>query len=491
LIFAGGSADIVQSFSSLAVSDGPKVQVTTKCQNAASTFCDRMANGLGFLPTCVRFDPTYNFDNSVHSMLVPSHEEILSAPRLRLRGERMGLQTWGETGPGGVHQQFSAVQHQYTGLEDNGQKQLGSRQLGRGIATRSSYEDSHHRFGNYILSDMEHKGAESSVLRPLSQGAATATNFAMGLLDAGIPRDKCIIPVFANTGLTFLAGATIVLDCSFPTFIPISKQLDLSDPVERQVASAFIAKASRHCEWMFNLRKRDAVETCLIEPLALALDDLYYVKTVTAEVYRRGLGLFASHTQDHTDIEIGMHHMIDALNLVYASDARQFAEYPLSIRTPDASSNDCYQIIYRDLTKLGFRIGVPNRSTNGLVYDLYVKALTDAVTKIHSAGVIHVDLYFSNVMWRYVSDVMEIKIIDWDAAHCLDEEKFVDAVKRSLDDYLGGENVQFGVNHDLLYLSVLSLDINPYESLWESLASDQKRDVDAAFRELLTFAIRS
>ena len=42
----------------------------------------------------------------------------------------MGLQTWGESELGGVHQQFSAVEWMYKGIEDNGQKQLGLRGLG-------------------------------------------------------------------------------------------------------------------------------------------------------------------------------------------------------------------------------------------------------------------------------------------------------------------------------------------------------------------------
>ena len=405
-----------------------------------------------------------------------------------MQGERMGYQTWGETEQGGVQKQFAAFEYLYSGLEENGQKQLGTRNLAKGIAVGISYEDGHHRFGDLYFSTLEHKGAETSVLSAFAQASVTATNFAMRLLDVGVPRADCIVPVFANTGLTFLVGATIVLDRTFPTCVPISKPLNLLDAVDRQIASAYLVKASDHCKNLYKLR--DTCSETSIKPLTLELGNLYYVKTLTPEVYCRGLGLFTSHTAVHTDIDIGVHHMIDALNRVYASDARQFAEYPLSIRTPDAASNDCYQIIYRDLTKLGFRIGIPDREKNENVYKLYVDALTCAVKRIHCAGVIHVDLYSSNIMWRCASGEVEIKIIDWDAAHCLDEGEFVAGMKPVLDDYIGEGLVQFGVDHDLLYLSVLSLDFNESnKELWEKLASDKKSEVDSAFRELLNTVI--
>jgi hypothetical protein len=156
----------------------------------------------------------------------------------------------------------------------------------------------------------------------------TATNFGMDLLIKGVPRADCIVPVIGNTGLHFVAGARIVLDGSFPTLIPISKYLDLSDPIERQVASTYIAKASSHCENLFSLI--GATSAVPLVPLSLTVNGLYYIKTLSPEVYRLGLGLFASHELNCLDIEIGMHHIIDALNLVYGnSEARRFAEYTL------------------------------------------------------------------------------------------------------------------------------------------------------------------
>jgi len=48
-------------FSSMEISkkEEVKVEVTSKMQNSASSFCKDMPSGFGFLPTWIRFDPTY------------------------------------------------------------------------------------------------------------------------------------------------------------------------------------------------------------------------------------------------------------------------------------------------------------------------------------------------------------------------------------------------------------------------------------------------
>ena len=46
--------------------------------------------------------------------------------------------------------------------------------------------------------------------------------------------------VIGANGLSVVFGAMIMLDKTFPTYVPLSKLLDLQDPVERELASAFL-----------------------------------------------------------------------------------------------------------------------------------------------------------------------------------------------------------------------------------------------------------
>lgn len=51
----------------------------------------------------------------------------------------------------------------------------------------------------------------------------------------------------------------------------------------------------------------------------------------------------------------------------------------------------CYEIVYEDLSKQGYRMGTPHKQRD--LFRVYLKCLKDAVSYVHDAGVIHVDLY--------------------------------------------------------------------------------------------------
>jgi hypothetical protein len=68
---------------------------------------------------------------------------------------------------------------------------------------------------------------------------------------------------------------------------------------------------------------------------------------------------------------------VEALNLLYASkEARDYVEFPLSIRTPDNGvEHGCiyYELYYRDLSAEGYKIGAPNRFINPDVFESYCR----------------------------------------------------------------------------------------------------------------------
>ena len=183
---------------------------------------------------------------------------------------------------------------------------------------------------------------------------------------------------------------------------------------------------------------------------------------------------------------------VEVLNLLYASEeARDYVEFPLSIRTPDDDEeNGCsyYELYYRDLSAIGYKIGAPNRLQKPEDFEAYCFEYQKSIEAIHRAGVIHVDLYLSNVMYRVEEDKsVSIKIIDWDAAHCLSEGRFSPEVEANLNNHLGSSNVEFGTAHDLLYVSVLFQEFDEEEKdTWENLSSGNKNLIDSAFRRLLS-----
>lgn len=465
------------------------IRKTQSSQGKASGFDNkRTPDGFGYLPSSTRFDPTH----SLHLLLVPALVVERGLPRLRIIGEKPGFQTWGETEAGGISDQFSDVASTF-GLLMNGQRTLKTRNMSIGIVNSNSYEDFHFLSKGVYCGIVEDKGAEGSISSAIVEGASIASNFAMQLLALHLPPEKCVVPVIANTGLCMVFGATIILPPSFPTYIPVSKRLDLSDPQERIIASAFLMKAKEHVENIgVYLQKINAdvplskVTLLPVKEMLLAESPYHFIKRITVDVFNRGLGIFVNNS-DQLNIGPGIEHMFEALNMLYASiQARHIPEYPLSIRTPDELSEHCYELVFRNLVTEGYCIGAPNRITDAVSFEKYKSVYREAVKAVNDAGVVHGDLYLSNVMWRQNNSTIDIKIIDWDTAHCLDEGRFHPHVHTRLADYLGEKNLKFSREHDELYVSVLDLDLSAEtEQLWHDIASGIKETIDEGFRSLL------
>ena len=158
-------------------------------------------------------------------------------------------QTWGETEALGVHAQTAAsLSSLNLEFQSNGQEQLLTKNLVTGLVAATSYNDFHYQYRGWFLMCGENKGAEGSLLAAVLQVSLTNTHFAMGLLERGLPREKCIVPAVANTGMHMLFGATIIIADSFPTFVPLTESSDLLDASENRYASALFGIPNDHCK---------------------------------------------------------------------------------------------------------------------------------------------------------------------------------------------------------------------------------------------------
>ena len=193
-----------------------------------------MALGFGYLPLSCRFDPSYQDQVSLSSRLVPSQTEIDSARPLAICAEKPGFQAVGEEGEGGTISTLLAELENITlgnlDFEENSKSTFKTHKLTLGIATGTSVHDFDVCVSSTLRTALlEGKGSEASILPALAQGAAEGTNFCMGLYAQGIPKEHCVVPVIAYNGLSMCFGATMLLDDTFPTFVPLSKTLDLMD----------------------------------------------------------------------------------------------------------------------------------------------------------------------------------------------------------------------------------------------------------------------
>ena len=195
--------------------------------------------------------------------------------------------------------------------------------------------------------------------------------------------------------------------------------------------------------------------------------------------------LFAFDIDDPLDVSPGLHHMIDALNRLSVScEARKYVVFPLSVRSPDEvgakDGRQFYELIFPNLLSDGFKIGVPSNSKYHIEY---ISTFRAVVGYIHDAGVLHCDLYPSNIMWRVTAhNGVLIKIIDWDVAHCLSEINFSTNVKFAIESHNTVRSSNFGIQHDNDYIDALEYAIQESsDDLSKGIFSTVKAELDTAF----------
>lgn len=92
-------------------------------------------------------------------------------------------------------------------------------------------------------------------------------------------------------------------------------------------------------------------------------------------------------------------------------ESRNYVVYPICVR--EGNKKEEPYIIFEDMVKVyGYNLGVPQDEA---LHDEYKNKLKLAVKEIHNAGIVHMDIYPSNIFWKQQDGGISIKLIDWDA----------------------------------------------------------------------------
>jgi hypothetical protein len=414
-------------------------------------------------------------------------------------GERATLAARDEDETFGVRSVLSEIVQAFPPLVSSGSSMKRYSSNGAGISTNSSEPDFVWLVKSRVVGIFEAKDGASSTIVALRQAAITAMAIVSDLRSLGLSSEQIVIPVAGCTGSMIQFGAVICLGDSFGCFLATSAILDLCVMAQNRLAAAYLRKASvcaRETERALDAPPHGCSSQNPIS--AMSLDSSkYWIKYLSDEIFSRGLGLFTSSTVNRLDVGPGLEHMGRALTLLYEYEAaREFVVFPLSVRSPnqldplvpESETSNCYMIIYEDLTKLGYKMGTPNRLADEDLYQRFLVSLKLAVEAIHAAGVLHCDLYPSNIMWcDDGASTVSIKIIDWDCAHCLAEGAFCPRIAEALMEHKPTRPATFGIGHDWKYFNVLNSDIVAGdEGWWTDLASNDKLLVDKAFYALFS-----
>ena len=434
----------------------------------------------GSLPSSFRFDATD--ESAVFSLLCPDDNDILSVKEdMPLMGELMHMSSRGETARGGVNSIFISSSKSLFHAISNGTTTLQDHELG--LATPGSECDHLMIRDRVLYGIIELKGGESSPFYGSRQSAVYSSHFAMKLLQLGVPRERVIVPSYTYTGMQIQFGVTIVLAPSFPVFRTISKVLDMGDMHERQMAVAYIQKATSWID-ILSLELRAPVP---VTDMKLNLN-AYHIQTITREYAKKGFLLFA---EDEGGVSQGVEHWGRVLNILYSvENLRPCIAFPLAIRSDNLVTGDDI-IIYNDYYAMGYRIGCPHRTVEKREYVLYQRELARIMGLVHTAGVIHCDLCSSNRSRINGKNVVSIIITGWECAHYMMEGRFHTKVQTALDNRIGRDigtslgPAVFRKAFDHLYMQVLSMEFRDIDRIhWVNMASENKELIDTAFKSL-------
>lgn len=196
------------------------------------------------------------------------------------------------------------------------------------------------------------------------------------------------MPVITHTGLLEQHGAVFLLRPSCPVYVALSPVLDLASPTTRLLAAKHriaVRDFVRAHAKSSPLANFNAVLTPLVyRPGALSSSD-YHIKHC-----KRLFG-----TGESVEAHTALHEL-----QVFERLARAGVEcvvYPaarlMKYISPGSSWTAMPALVYPNIAAVGYETGFCSDPA-------WLAAVTAAVRAVHAAGVVHVDLWPCNIMWR-------------------------------------------------------------------------------------------
>lgn len=285
-------------------------------------------------------------------------------------------------------------------------KQLTLEKLGcgYGVATSSSSPDGYFFFEanrkKVVCGIYEVKNDATALKEMIGQAYAAAINVGKTL----VPRDpNCglskVIPFVCCNGRSMSFHCVLFLPPSdYPIFYSVSPLLDLSDRTMLRTATRFLCKLRDHIEFLKNNFQYapSSADSYLDEAR-------YFLKPIQPICQLFSDRLAQTAIRQYFAIQQALHE---------SEVARPYVAFPYGLRFPlshqSGESDGDFCLIFDHLsheTNGKFNIGLPPTPDDRVKF---LAELRKAVEYFHDAGVVHMDLYLSNIMWK--KDPFAIKV---------------------------------------------------------------------------------
>jgi len=274
-----------------------------------------------------------------------------------------------------------------------------------------------------VLAVHELKAPRVAPASALQQVAKYACAAAAGLCQGGVAFEQIVVPMMVSTGLLELHGAAYMASPSLPVAITTSSTLDVNTKQGAAAAHLYRRKAKEQMDRL-EVAVRDAAKsprfTVIENALFPANGEAGAVPSFHPSFSSTAVWPKWSAVSDVAPggVDAQVFHMHRAFQALYASTAARFVCFPFCYAAgikcaPTGSDAGRSALLFPNLLSSGYQSALPNEIA---VACMYVKAVKEAVAAVREAGVVHGDLYISNIMWRVAAggDAVEVKLIDWD-----------------------------------------------------------------------------
>lgn len=240
----------------------------------------------------------------------------------------------------------------------------------------------------------------------MGQAVASACNIILCQKRLGLEAHDCAVPIILTNGNLYQFVWVSLLEESFPvahvtTDVINAKSGFLEVARNLTCIKLFCEKQARKISESFTLNSN-----CLLDSSnAIFISKQLYHKKIRKNIFVR-----------FDYFEKSLDYMWDIYEAL--KDVEEVVK-PLCFARLDSDEEglkNSDELIFPML--VGFTMGVP---TDNDTFAAYIKELLNVIKKVHHAGVVHLDLYPSNIMWKLEGGHVVIRIVDWDAASKIGE----------------------------------------------------------------------
>ncbi len=278
-----------------------------------------------------------------------------------------------------------------------------------GVASKDSFSDGivYSEVGSVNIGTAVYEAKDTAFapLEQLGQAQSIASNLVLGQLKFGLPSEKCCVAVMSTNGQLYQFGFVTLLYPSFPVLHLTSHVIDTADAQGIKTAAAHLHTFREFCRSQDALL-REGNRKMASGEIYVALDESRFYQKPMSKLFERCTTLYQSVRNLYEIFQRLYDHEVDV------------AVLPVAIKSGELDdrkylSNDA--LVFPKLSD-EFQMGLPMDNTD---FANYLTALKDAHKKMHNAGVVHLDGYPSNILWKKTEECIMIKFVDFDVASFL------------------------------------------------------------------------